>query len=125
MNEAVVAEILRMVQNIDLKMDRTNEKLDNTNAKLDASEERLSKHMEDEEDVLVEVKAQVASLHGAFPEEDIQGHHSYHQSLIERNKWITSLCKDSVKEIAKYGLLGFLGWLLYHLWIDMLAGPHK
>lgn len=109
MNDQVVSEILRMVQVID--------------EKLDGAASSLAAHMREEELVIASMQGKLSAIESAFPNDDFHGHKEYHASLIERNRWIVQLCKDVAREIAKYGLIGFLLWLGYHAWIDFLAGP--
>ena len=98
-----------MVQGIDIKFDNLNL--------------RFERHIIDEEIALGVIGKELTGITAAFPEGDFIGHKAYHASVIERNTWIASVCKDVSKEIAKYGLLGFLAWLGYHAWISFLAGP--
>lgn len=111
MDAKVEVEILRMIRQVDKKQDQLTIDLRN--------------HVNKEEGDWNDMKASLDSLICAFPNQDMEGHHDYHSTLIERNKWITQMCKDVVKEITKYGLLGFLAWLGYQAWIGFLAGPMK
>lgn len=111
-------EILKMIRQIDAKLDETN-------AKLDATDVKLDEHMANEERDLRTLHTKVESLSEAFPNHDIPGHRMYHSSVIERNNWVTQLCKDAVKELAKWGLLGFVAWLGYQAWAGFLHGPMK
>lgn len=109
MEAKVEVEILRMIRQVDKKQDQLTKILDD--------------HMIKEEGDWNFMKETLDGLIKAFPNEDMEGHHNYHNSLIERNKWITQMCKDIVKEITKYGLIGFLAWLGYQAWLGFLAGP--
>lgn len=86
---------------------------------------QLTAHISEEEDLLRDHTENLKKLHTAFPQDDVEGHRLYHASIIERNQWVAGLCKDITKEIAKYGLIGFLVWLGYQAWLGFLAGPHK
>lgn len=88
-------------------------------------DERLESHIDEEEELMERHTAEIVALQAAFPRGDMAGHQLYHASIIQRNDWISQVCKDITKEIAKYGLIGALGWLAYHAWVDFLAGPGK
>lgn len=55
-----------------------------------------------------------------FPGDDPVGHRQYHESLIERNKAYTDLGRKLLFELAKWGLIGFIGWLLVAGWGDIV-----
>lgn len=55
-----------------------------------------------------------------FPGDDPTGHRVYHESLIERNKAYADLGRKLLFELAKWGLIGFIGWLLIAGWHDIL-----
>ena len=116
MNDAIVAEVLKMLRGID-------EKQDVLSAKQTDLFKTISDHVNTEEGDWRTMNDKLTQLTEAIPEGDMKGHHDYHTSVIDRNRWITQLCKKLFEELAKYGLLGFLGWLGYQAWIGFLAGP--
>jgi len=109
MEAKVEVEILKLIREVSKKQD--------------ALTTTLSEHVNKEEGDWTAMKGTLSQLCGAFPDQDLVGHRNYHESLIERNKWITQICKRSVEELAKYGLLGFIVWLGYQAWTGFLAGP--
>ena len=109
MNEQIVVEMMRVLNDV--------------NDKLDAGATALENHMRIEEGDMRGLHDRIAALHTAFPNGDLQGHQMYHASLIERNTWITKICKESVEKMAQYGLIGFVIWLGYQAWTGFLAGP--
>lgn len=111
MEAKVEVEILKLIREVSTKQDKISK--------------ALTDHVNKEEGDWNDMKTSLESLVNAFPNKDTIGHHDYHATLIERNLWITSICKDVTKEIAKYGLLGFLAWLGYQAWTGFLAGPMK
>lgn len=56
-----------------------------------------------------------------FPGDDPLGHRQYHESLIERNKAYADLGRKLMFELAKWGLIGFIGWLLVAGWHDIIS----
>ena len=109
MNEAVIVEMMRVLNEV--------------NEKLDAGKLALEEHMRVEEHDLQSLHDKIGALHMAFPNGDLVGHQLYHASLIDRNKWVTRMAKDAVEKLAQYGLIGFVIWLGYQAWTGFLAGP--
>lgn len=56
---------------------------------------------------------------------DLVGHRDYHETLIEQAKARTAFWRKLTFELAKWGLLGFLGWAVFQLWVAFLHGPTK
>ena len=100
MDESVAVQILSMMQ---------------------AMQQELKDHMADEQAVLEGIHSSLLNFRSAIPGEDYMGHALYHSSIIERNKWITQLCKDILRDVAKYGLVGALVWGMWHLGHDLAA----
>lgn len=81
--------------------------------------------------IVKEEFVQVAELAmAAFPlniegEPDVQGHRSFHETLIARNQTRIDFWRKMTFELTKWGLLGFLGWMVYQLWMAFLRGPVK
>jgi len=61
----------------------------------------------------------------AFPEGDADGHRRHHEAVIKAAEDRAKFWETMRVEIAKWGLIGFLGWALYNLWVSFLMGPHK
>ncbi len=90
-----------------------------------ALEKRLLDHINEEEGMLERHTAEIVALQSSFPNGDMHGHQMYHASIIKRNEWITEVFKDAAKHIAKYGLLAFLAWLLWHGAEDLVKNVLK
>ncbi len=61
----------------------------------------------------------------AFPNRDIEGHRLYHESIISRNRDIGEFFKKLTFELAKWGLIGLISFLIYAAWTKFLQGPFK
>lgn len=61
----------------------------------------------------------------AFPNKDIEGHRLYHESIISRNRDIGEFFKKLTFELAKWGLIGLISFLIYAAWTKFLQGPFK
>lgn len=89
--------------------------------KIEAMDQKLSEHMTNETLVLAEEIAKL--MHSAFPQDDPYGHRIYHESQMQAIADKAAFWKSMRIEIAKYGLIGLLGWLIYIAWIAFLKGP--
>lgn len=65
------------------------------------------------------------AMDNAFPEGDASGHRRHHEALIKAAEERAKFWGTMRTEIAKWGLIGFLGWVLYAAWTTFLQGPHK
>lgn len=84
---------------------------------------KLSKHMQEE---TLELAEEINRLmNKCFPGGDGAGHKVAHDLWIERVSESRDFWKTMRKELAKWGLIGFLGWAAYALWTAFLQGPHK
>ncbi len=88
-----------------------------------AMDERLAQHMVDVTEALA--KAMAKMMADSFPEGDPQGHRRYHESSIRQAEAKAEFWSKLRIELAKYGLVGFIGWALFALWQAFLQGPHK
>lgn len=64
-------------------------------------------------------------LFNAFPGQDPEGHRKAHEAWlaeVRERKEFYSMLK---KELAKYGLLGLVSWLLFLAWNGILKGPQQ
>lgn len=59
----------------------------------------------------------------AFPADDPAGHRAYHDELIAAEKARKEFWQKLFFELAKWGLLGFAGWLIVAGWSALLKGP--
>ena len=84
-------------------------------------DKKLIQHMNDETSVLA---AEVASLMAkAFPEGDPDGHRRHHELVIEQAENRAKFWSKMTFELAKWGLVGFLGWLVLLVWQALVKGP--
>lgn len=66
-----------------------------------------------------------SAMADAFPEGDPVGHRKHHEAVIKAAEDRAKFWETMRTEIAKYGLVGFVGWATYSLWTAFLQGPHK
>ncbi|MGB4817556.1 MAG: hypothetical protein WBP33_00455, partial [Saprospiraceae bacterium] len=59
----------------------------------------------------------------AFPRGDPDAHRLHHELAIRKAEASASFWQTLATELAKYGLIGFIGWAGYALWKAFLAGP--
>lgn len=84
-------------------------------------ENKIEKHMVDETGELAEAIAKL--MKSAFPEGDTDGHRRAHELAIKQAEARAEFWATMQKEIAKWGLIGFLAWATYYLWKAVLLGP--
>jgi len=78
-----------------------------------AIREALTSHAESEAKAL---QRTIASLtESAFPDGDTLGHREYHLAMMEAAKNRAEFWRKLLFELTKWGLLGFLGWLVADL----------
>lgn len=95
-------------------------KLQQNNVDLD---HKLTQHMTEE---TMELAAEITKLMAdAFPEGDPKGHRKHHEAVIAKAEARAAFWKKILEELSKYGLLGFLGWLVTLAWSGFIQGPHK
>ena len=56
---------------------------------------------------------------------DTLGHRSYHEALIMQAKSRTDFWHKLMFELVKWGLIGFLFWVVTQLWAGFVLGPKK
>lgn len=86
-----------------------------------ALDSRLSKHMTDETLELAEAIA--AIMNKSFPEGDPHGHRRHHELSIKAAEDKAAFWKKMRDEVAKYGLIGIVGWLAFVAWAAFVKGP--
>lgn len=91
--------------------------------KIEAMDKKLTQHMVDETSVLAEEIAKL--MNNAFPGSDPMGHRKAHEAQMEAIADRAAFWKMLRNEIAKYGIVGLLGWITYSLWMALLRGPTK
>lgn len=77
----------------------------------------LRTHTEGEEGRLATI------MDRAFPGGDPVGHRAAHEAQMKAVLDRAAFWSKMRFEITKYGLLGFLGWGVFALWLAFLKGP--
>ncbi|NMG64872.1 hypothetical protein GPA19_07930 [Azoarcus indigens] len=62
-------------------------------------------------------------IRSGFPDGDPAGHCRYHEAEMARIEARAAFWSKLRFELAKWGLLGFLGWCVFALWRAALVGP--
>jgi hypothetical protein len=88
-----------------------------------ALDAKLTHHMTNETDELAQAITRLMT--DAFPEGDPSGHRRHHELVIRQAEARAVFWQKMVFEIARWGLIGFLGWAAYALWQQFLHGPAK
>ena len=94
-----------------------------TYASVQALDKKLSEHMVNETLELAEALAGIMTR--SFPDGDGDGHRRHHESVLKQAESRADFWATMSKELAKWGLVGFMGWATYALWNAFLQGPHK
>lgn len=64
-------------------------------------------------------------LWSGFPGQDPEGHRRAHEEWLAESREKKEFYVTLKKELAKYGLFGLVGWLLFWAWHGFLQGPPK
>jgi len=91
------------------------------NKQVSEMREELSAHMRDETAELT--KSVTMMMHEAFPEGDPTGHRKHHEAVIKKAEASAKFWTDMASSTAKWGIFGFLTWLVYAAWVAFLKGP--
>lgn len=83
----------------------------------------LDKHQETETDELAKEVAKL--MEKAFPKGDAEAHRRYHEAEIAKIEASAAFWRKMREELTKWGLIGFIGWLIVMTWQGFLQGPHK
>jgi len=113
---AAPPELLMLVQQI-------HESQMQLQASQDALNDKLTAHMTEEAQELASAIERLMS--DAFPAGDPAGHKRYHEAFIQQAEDKAEFWKKMRLELAKWGLLGFLGWAVVTLWQAFLHGPSR
>ena len=70
-------------------------------------------------------RAIAAATGKAFPNDDPEGHRLWHEEVIGGIKAKKEFWQKMTFELTKLGIVGFLAWAGYQLWLAFLQGPHK
>lgn len=82
-------------------------------------DQKFDKHVKTQGDDLK------TAMDTAFPEGDADGHRRHHEAVIKAAEDRAKFWQSMRTELAKWGLIGFTGWLVFTLWQAFLSGPHK
>lgn len=89
--------------------------------KIDQMDKKLTEHMTNETITLAQ---EIATLiNTAFPNNDPQGHRAYHEVQMQAAADRAEFWKTMRTEISKWGLIGFVGWIVVTAWRAFLMGP--
>lgn len=61
----------------------------------------------------------------AFPDGDPEGHRRHHEAVVRAAEARAEFWAKMRFALSQWGLLGFLGWAAYQLWLAFLQGPPK
>lgn len=67
---------------------------------------------------------QIVEMRHAFPADDPAGHRAYHDEVIAITRARKEFWQKLFFELVKWGLLGFVGWMIVAGWRDFLKGPN-
>ena len=59
----------------------------------------------------------------AFPGGDLVGHKAAHEAWIKESERRAAFWLDMRNSLAKWGLIGFTGWLFLQIWTGAIKGP--
>ncbi len=98
----------------------TLNRLDKTVRQLDVC---MAENMKEHRQELAEAVAEI--MKKSFPEGDPDGHRRHHEAVIKAAEDKSKFWADMRLSVAKWGVIGFLGWLALNSWTGFLQGPHK
>lgn len=84
---------------------------------------KLDGHLKEENIQLAEAIANV--LDKSFPQGDALGHKKHHELSIKAAEDRAAFWSKMRFELSRWGLIGFIGWVVYSLWKAFLLGPIK
>lgn len=93
-----------------------NQKLDDLTEVVRDTAHELRAHAEGE-------TIRIAAIAAGFPDSDPDGHRRYHEAEIKRIERRADFWQKMRLELAKWGLIGFIGWAAVALWQQALKGP--
>jgi predicted metal-dependent hydrolase len=91
--------------------------------KIEDIDRKLSEHMTNETITLAQEIAKL--INTAFPGNDPQGHKAYHEIQMQAIADRAEFWKTMRTEISKWGLIGFVGWVVVTAWKAFIMGPLK
>lgn len=84
---------------------------------------KLSTHMVEESKEWAESLTNL--MKASFPAGDPEGHKRFHEASIQRAEKSAAFWEKMLYELAKWGLVLFIGWAAVALWQTFLQGPPK
>jgi hypothetical protein len=89
----------------------------------DDQERRGQERRSDVMQILERMEEKIDRVTAGFPGGDPEGHRRYHDAVIKKAESRAAFFEKLHYELAKYGLIGFCGWLFYAAWTALLKGP--
>ena len=68
-------------------------------------------------------KAINKALHKAFPEGDPEGHRRHHEAVIKAAEDRAVMWKKARNNVAEWGAVGLVAWIIQLVWTGVLVGP--
>ncbi len=98
-------------------MERFREEEKERHARMDENADRRFKAIEDKiqhlTDSITAFMGRAEALFDGFPDQDPHGHRKAHEMWLEESREKKEFYVSMKKELAKYGLLAFAGWLFF------------
>ena len=105
------------------KVARIAQDMDKIAASVSALELTFANHAAS---TLVEREQIIADLLAkSFPDGDPDGHRRHHEASIKKAEDQAKMWADIRVSTAKWGIFGFLGWVVFTLWTAFVHGPAK
>lgn len=105
-----------------MKLDKEiSDRFGRINDRFDTIEEKLH-HLTDS---VTAFMGRSEVLWNAFPGQDPEGHRKAHEDWLAESREKKEFYAMLKKELAKYGLLGLIGWLFFWAWYGFLQGPKQ
>jgi hypothetical protein len=105
------------------KVTRIAERMDDLKTSVATIDKTLHTHMaatvEDRKKIISEIVLQ------SFPDGDSEAHRRTHEASIKKAEASAKLLADVQASTAKWGIAGFLSWVVYNLWVALIHGPTK
>jgi hypothetical protein len=95
------------------------ELLKNLQQSIDSLNKKFDDHVVTQKEELITI------VDKAFPEGDPDGHRRHHEAVIKEAEDRAQFWSTMRTELAKWGLIGFSGWIVLMAWQAFLQGPHK
>lgn len=100
-------------------VEQLSERIHEVGVKVDKIEKGLETLPETREKTIATVLA------SALPGGDAAGHKLYHEDVMDALAARKAFWLKMRDELAKWGMIGFAGWVVFQLWHAFLQGPAK